>query len=187
MSKDKKSNRRKNYFIKKGFQIRFILKFCSLVLIGVIMSTGLLFLFSRGTLTSSYQQSRLIIRNTASAILPTTIYINLVILGLITLATIVIILIISHKLAGPLFRFEKELKEIGKGNLTTVISLRKKDQIADLAGSLNNMTDSLRDRVLAIQKEVEHLTETASQVNAPEEIVEQLNQLHQKIVSNFKI
>jgi len=111
----------------------------------------------------------------------------LVILGLITLATIVIILIISHKLAGPLFRFEKELKEIGKGNLTTVISLRKKDQIADLADSLNNMTDSLRDRVLAIQKEVEHLTETASQVNAPEEIVEQLNQLHQKIVSNFKI
>jgi len=37
MSKDKKSNRRRNYFIKKGFQIRFILKFCSLVLIGVIM------------------------------------------------------------------------------------------------------------------------------------------------------
>ena len=111
MSKDKKSNRRKNYFIKKGFQVRFILKFCSLVLVSVIMSTGLLFLFSRGTLTTSYQQSRLIIRNTASAILPTTIYINLVILGLITLATIVIILIISHKLAGPLFRFEKELKD----------------------------------------------------------------------------
>lgn len=187
MSKDKKSNRRKNYFIKKGFQIRFILKFCLLVLVGVIMSTGLLFLFSRGTLTSSYQQSRLMIRDTASAILPTTIYINLVILGLITLATIVIILVISHKLAGPLFRFEKELKEIGEGNLTTVIRLRKRDQIADLAGSLNDMTDSLREKVLAVQKEVEHLSETASRVNAPKEIVEQLNQLHQKIVSHFKI
>ena len=88
MSEDKQSQRRRDYFVKKGFQFRFILKFCLLVFIGVVISTGLLFLFSQDTLTSSFQQSRLVIKNTGLAILPYVVYTNLITLGLITLATI---------------------------------------------------------------------------------------------------
>jgi methyl-accepting chemotaxis protein len=187
MSKNKSSERRKRYFIRKGFQIAFILKFCSLLLMGVIISTGLLFLFSRDTLTSSFQQSELVIKNTAIAILPTAVYTNLVTLGLIAIATIIVLLFISHKLAGPLFRFDKEIKEIGEGNLTTVVTLRNKDQITDLAATLNHMTGSLRDKVLSIQKEVAHSIETASQENASERLMQELNYLHKRIGEHFKI
>jgi len=46
MSENPRPHRRRQYFIKRDFQFRFILKFCLIVLAGVIISTGLLFLFS---------------------------------------------------------------------------------------------------------------------------------------------
>jgi len=154
---------------------------------GVIISTGLLFLFSQGTLTSSFHQSRLVIKDTALAILPAIIYTNLITLGLITLATIIVTVFISHKIAGPLYRFEKELKKIGEGDLTKKITLRRKDQITDMAVGLNEMIASLHEKVFAIQSDVEHLLESASKRNAPEGLVEELNHLYQKIGSSFKI
>lgn len=187
MSENKHPHRRKHYFVKKDFQFRFILKFCLIVLMGVIVSTGLLFLFSQGTLTSSFQQSRLTIKTTALAILPAAIYTNLITLGVITLATIVVTLFISHKIAGPIFRFEKELKEIGEGDLTKDIRLRKKDQITDMAVSLNKMIAGLHEKVLDIQKSVEQLIESATKQKAPEGLIEELTHLHQRIESNFKI
>ena len=187
MSQQELTYRRKNYFIKRDFQSKFILKFCLIILIGTILSTGLLFLFSQGTLTSSFQQSRLVIKNTSLAILPAVIYTNLITLGMITLATIVVTLFVSHKIAGPLFRFEKELKEIEKGNLTKSIKLRKKDQTTDMADSLNKMSAGLHEKVLDIRIGVENLIESASKQNAPQELIEDLNHLHQKIGMNFKI
>lgn len=187
MSQQERTYKRKNYFIKRGFQSKFILKFCLIILIGTIFSTGLLFLFSQGTLISSFQQSRLVIKNTSLAILPAVIYTNLITLGLITLATIVVTLFVSHKIAGPLFRFEKELKDIEKGDLTKSIKLRKKDQTTDLADSLNKMTASLHGKVLEIRTGVEHLIESVSKQNATQELVDQLNHPYQKIETNFKI
>ena len=187
MSQQERTYKRRQYFIKKDFQFKFILKFCLIILIGTILSTGLLFLFSQGTLTSSFQQSRLVIKNTALTILPAVIYTNLIMLGLITLATIVVTLFVSHKIAGPLFRFEKELKDIEKGDLTKSIKLRKKDQTTDLADSLNKMTASLHGKVLEIRTGVEHLIESVSKQNATQELVDQLNHLYQKIETNFKI
>jgi len=187
MSANPHPHRRRQYFVKRDFQFRFILKFCLIVLAGVIISTGLLFLFSQGTLTSSFHQSRLTIGSTALAILPAAIYTNLITLGLITLATIVVTLFISHRIAGPMFRFEKELKAIGEGDLTKDIRLRKKDQITDLVDSLNKMIASLHEKVFAIQSDVEHLLESASKQNAPEVLMEELNHLHEKIGNSFKI
>ena len=187
MSQQERTYKRKQYFIKKDFQFKFILKFCFIILIGAILSTGLLFLFSQDTLTSSFQQSRLVIKNTSLAILPALIYTNLITLVLITLSTIAVTLFVSHKIAGPLFHFEKELKEIEKGNLTQSIKLRKKDQATDLADSLNKMTSSLHEKVLDIRTVVENLIESASRQNAPQELIEDLNYLHQKIGMNFKI
>ncbi|UCD32022.1 MAG: methyl-accepting chemotaxis protein [Desulfobacterales bacterium] len=179
--------KRRQYFVQKDFQLKFILKFCIVLFIGIIISTGLLFLFSKDTLTSSFDQSRLVIKNTAFAILPSVFLSNLITLGLITLAAIVVTLLVSHKLAGPLFRFQKELNLIGEGNLTQTVRLREKDQITPMADSLNQMRVNLQDKVLDIKKEVEKIIESEPGKDASLELVEQLNYLHQKIESNFKI
>ena len=86
-----------------------------------------------------------------------------------------------------MFRFEKELNEIGKGDLTKTITLRKKDQFKDLAESLNNMTASLRNKILAVREEVNQVFESASKHNGSEKVIEELNQLDQLLSKQFKI
>ena len=187
MGQNKSPHRRKYYFIKRDFQLKFIIKFCLVVLIGVAIATGLLLLFSQDTLTSSFNQSRLEIKSTALAIFPTVLYTNLITLGLITLATIAVMLFISHKLAGPLFRFEKEIEVIGEGDLTRAIKLRKEDQIIEMADSLNRMSTQLREKLLGIQADLTHIIESASKRNRSDKLIDDLKDLHHKIETSFKI
>lgn len=189
MSNDKPLLERKTYFIKKSFQFRFILKFCLIILAGLLVSTGIFFLFSStmDTLTSTFQGSRLVVKETSFAVLPSVIYTNLITLGLITVAAIVVTLLVSHKLAGPLFRFEKDLKEVGKGNLAKRVGLRKQDQLKDFVGSLNEMIDNLHTKVLDIRSEIAQITQLASRKNVPEEIIEELNHLNQEIDTKFQL
>lgn len=182
-----KTYRRRQFFVKKDYQFKFILKFCLIVLAGSIISTGLIFFFSQGTLTSSFENSRLVVKNTALAILPAIIYTNIITLLMISLATIVAVLFISHKIAGPMFRFEKELKLIGDGDLTKTIRLRKNDQITDMAESLNEMTVNLHRKTVNIQEGVEKLIQSAKRQNAPVELIEELDRLHRSINNQFKL
>jgi len=179
--------RRRHYFIKKDFQFRFILKFCLLLLAGVIISTGLLLLFSQDTLTSSFSNSRLVIEKTAFAIMPQVIYTNLITLGLITIASIVVILLVSHKLAGPLFRFEADLKIIGEGDFTKKIRLRKNDQLKSFVESINNMAESIHKKVTDIQADVETINRLASENEVPDELMKRLNELKARINKNFTL
>jgi methyl-accepting chemotaxis protein len=138
-------------------------------------------------LTSSFENSRLVVQKTSLAIMPAVLWTNLITLILITLATIFVVLFVSHKIAGPLFRFEKELREIATGDLTKTIHLRKKDQITDMARELNTMTASLREKMLAIRSELEKTIESATRENASPELMEALNRLHRSMEMHFKI
>jgi len=185
MSRQGGTHRRRKYFIKKDFQFKFILEFCAVVLGGVIISTALLFFFSQNTLTSSFNHSRLVIRSTGSAILPAIIYTNLIVLGLISLATVLVTLLVSHKIAGPLFRFERELQDIAAGNLCTKMSLRKQDQMVEVAESLNRMVEGLHAKIVEIRDGIAEVKETAIAQNAPDVVIGRLSQVEKQIEDNF--
>lgn len=57
----------------------------------------------------------------------------------------------------------------------------------DMADSLNAMTAGLHEKVIGIRTEVENILESASRQNAPKDLTGELNQLHQKIGSIFKV
>lgn len=178
---------RRHFFIKKEYQTKFILKFCLLVLAGCLLSMAILFFLSNETLTSTFENSRLLVRKTGFAILPSVIMTNLITLVIIGLATIAVVLFISHKIAGPLFRFEKELKLIGEGDLTIKIWLRKDDQLKDLSESLNAMTENLNAKLTDVQKEIEKVLAAAEQPDIPKEMKIAADRLHQRFLERFKI
>jgi methyl-accepting chemotaxis protein len=76
---------------------------------------------------------------------------------------------------------------MGAGNLTQKIQLRDKDQIESLAISLDSMRGALREKIQTIQGEIEKVLTTASSHDVPQDLVEQLNHLHQHIENNFKV
>jgi len=148
---DEEKNRRKNYFIKREFQTRFILKFCGLLILASVISGFILYLFSRGTATTTFVNSRLSIMSTADYILPVLIGGSLITVILVSIATVVLVKYLSHRIAGPLFKIEKGVREVGEGNLNLKVALRSTDEISKQAECVNEMTGKLKTHLLEIK------------------------------------
>ncbi len=73
---------------------------------------------------------------------------------------------ISHRIAGPLVRIEKSISEIGDGNLSLTVKLRKTDELQDLAQTINNMTALLKEKLKAPKEKVLKSCETLESVKA---------------------
>jgi len=144
--------RRKNYFIDKKFQRKFILKFCGLAAAGAVLFGMIVCLLSRSTLTTTCENSRIAIKSTADFILPLVLLSGVIVIAIIGISTIAITLFTSHKIAGPLYRMQKDVEEVASGNLKKTFALRQTDEIKALAVSLGNMTEMLR-RNIAEAKE----------------------------------
>jgi methyl-accepting chemotaxis protein len=143
MNNNKKTFRRRNYFIKKKFQLDFSAKFLVIIVIEAVLAIGLFLYLSKGTLTTGYSGSELKVASTYNFFLPMLLFSNIIIVGVTAIAGIVILVFLSHKLAGPLYRFEKVLDEIGSGNLTYRFKLRGTDQFVELENSINTLANTI--------------------------------------------
>lgn len=150
-----KTNRRRNYFIKKGFQAGFAFRFIALIVIEAILIAVLLMYVSKGTLTTAYYGTQLQIEKTPSFFLKSFIIITLVVGIAIGLAGLVIFIYLSHRLAGPLYRFEKTLDDISKGDVSFRVNLRKPDQLKSLQQPLNNLLNSADERIKKMKKDID--------------------------------
>ncbi|MDD5434332.1 MAG: methyl-accepting chemotaxis protein [Nitrospira sp.] len=139
--------RRRNYFIKRKFQVDFTIKFLIIILIEVILAIGFFIYMSKGTLTTGFVGSDFRIARTSEFFLPTLFLSNLIILAITGVIGIAVMIIMSHRIAGPLHRFEKVIDEIGKGDLTHRFKLRDKDQLAELSDSITELTVSMDQRI----------------------------------------
>ncbi len=139
--------RRRNYFVGKDFQGRFILRFFLTILIGAVIFTAILSIFSAHTLTVTYEDSYLRLDRTPKALLLQIVRAYGVYIVLLGVAISVVSLFVSHRIAGPLFRLERSVEEITKGDLSFRITLRKKDELKELAALMNTMLDTLSGRL----------------------------------------
>ena len=139
--------RRTNYFIKKGFQFNFALKFMLLIILEAALIAGLFMLISGNTLTTGYANSKLTIESTRNFFLwPVLLIILITAIG-IGLAGMAIFILLAHRIAGPLYRFEKDLSAMGCGDLTKRINLRKSDQLTEVKEALNSMVNTFDERM----------------------------------------
>ena len=65
--KSKKKYKRKQYYIK-DFQIKFVTRFCFLLILGAIVMGSIVYFLSTQTVTTAFENSRLIIKSTADYI-----------------------------------------------------------------------------------------------------------------------
>ena len=152
---NKLSNKRRNYFIKKKFQIGFIYRFIALILLEAVLIAMLLMYVSKGTLTTAYYGTHLQIEKTAAFFLGRFIIIAAVVGIAIGLAGLLIFIYLSHRIAGPLFRFEKTINEISDGDLSFRVNLRKADQLKSLQGPVNNLLTNMDERIKQLKKDID--------------------------------
>jgi len=162
MKKSGPANRRRNYFIKKSFQAKFILKFCLLLIFACVLMGVLMYVSSTRTVTTSFEDLRFVAKSTADFILPSLILCSIVAIILISIACIGVVLFLSHRLAGPLYRLEQSMHRIAAGDLTIETNLRTDDEIKALADSLNEMVKKMRGAIRSIHNEVAELEHSLS-------------------------
>jgi len=179
-------NRRKEYFIDKGFQRDFILKFCGLVVLASVISGVMLYLFSRNTVTTAFVNSRLSIVSTSDYIIPSLIGSGLIAIALVGIATAIVVMYLSHRIAGPMFNIERSIKQIEKGDLTTKIQLRSTDEVTKLADCINEMTDSLKNNISEIKTKADDLGKAIEAQEALEKLSRKKEELS-RAVGYFKV
>ncbi len=64
------------------------------------------------------------------------------------------LLIISHRLAGPIYRLEKDLETIAEGNFHIRIKFRKDDELKSISEGINKILDEMEKRLLEKKENV---------------------------------
>jgi methyl-accepting chemotaxis protein len=140
------ASKRRNVFIKKAFQARFMLGVVGLILLSSLCSAALIYWITGGDLQAQSQSAHVNITSAWQRLGLSILLSNLVAVIVVGAAGITSALYASHKIAGPLFRFETLCEEIGDGKLETVTQLREGDQLQELGQAFSNMVEKLRQR-----------------------------------------
>ena len=153
--------KRKTYVIDKKFQFRFIVAFLVLIFASLILFSaafaGYYYLrYINGEnifdefITIQQKSPAVdaagneitkpgppIVTDRFELILPPILINNLVILIVIS----VIGVFYSHKIAGPIYRIQEDIKRVLGGEKDIVIRLRKKDKLKELADQVNKLIE----------------------------------------------
>lgn len=136
--------RRKNYFIDKRFQARFIFYFLLITFVSLVLTLALIFFFSRDSYTVAIENTQVIVKTTADFIFPITLQTVLIVLALSSVWVVLLTLIFSHRISGPLYRLIQEVRLLERGDLTRTFQTRGKDQMKVFSESLSHMASALK-------------------------------------------
>ena len=177
---DKKYKRR-NYLIKKGFQLRYTLSILFVLIVVMLVSGTGLYLgmwasiiknfsefkvsqdletakriagyedarYGKGDyrLERIFREAELLSERQRKALNNALQAVNKSLLPKMVLLFILIFIggiFVSHKMAGPMYRFEHSAEAIKKGDLKARFKIRKGDEMRKTASFLEGMTESLR-------------------------------------------
>jgi methyl-accepting chemotaxis protein len=67
--------------------------------------------------------------------------------------------LMTHRIAGPLYRFRRYFKAVGEGDLSRPMEVRDRDYLRKDAEVISEMVESLRNRVALVAEQVERASE----------------------------
>ncbi|MBN8216960.1 MAG: methyl-accepting chemotaxis protein [Spirochaetes bacterium] len=209
--------KRKNYMVKRSFQVRLMLRIFSVIAIIIALLTGSLFIVNelsfktaKGAIvkhieslneinpvdvgpTDILKRTAMVGQNVRIAVdnlrgNMVKAFIASLVLALLLTGTV--FLLISHRIAGPVYRIEKSLQALEQGDLTMRVYLRDQDEFKDLGDIFNSMTASLNDKVNRIQQTIIQLQIDVEKENidaeAKRRLIDRVSSL-ENLLKQFKI
>lgn len=137
--------------IGSDFTLWFQIKYCLVMLTSLGMTSLLIYLYFKHGLSEGYSAALTTLTQVEDALPGALFGTFLVQLLLILFFSIAINLFVSHKIAGPIFRFEHTLHCIDEGDLQHVARIRDSDQIKSMVSALNRLIASLRNYYFSLQ------------------------------------
>ena len=182
----------KNYLIEPGFQLKWVLRVAfTVLLITSVMGVFLYRTLSEiidvvsvqtlgvGTLTEQAQQ--LIIQQGRH---DKTFTLIVLLISLVVLVTVLSMLtiVVTHKVAGPIYKIKKLLASIDDSNLQLMARLRKGDELRDVFDEFDHMLARLQE---GRSKDIKTLTMIIEQLNKADSHLDETAQLEQ-IITRYR-
>ena len=149
--------KRRNYFIKKDMQGKYIFTVFLFAIFGCLLLTFIFSRLSANTLTITYTDSVLKIDRTPIVLAKEMLKANWIFILTGGFFIGFLALFVTHRFAGPLYRFEETLNGMIEGDHSFVIRLRTHDEGKECAGMLNLYNEK-------ISGDIKELRETAQAI-----------------------
>lgn len=136
-----------------------ILGFFLFVIGSIVLFTVILGMFSADSMTMSYKNNTLQLGQTPVMLFKNALVANWVFIFFGGSLLVLAALLVSHRIAGPQFRFEQALKNMTDDNLNDSIYLRKKDEGSSLATHINTFNRQLSQKIRKIDEHSQSIDE----------------------------
>jgi len=155
------TTRRRSYVSKPNFQIKLTIIFMLMVTIVANLVGGMCYWLISDKFYKLVEEtpddfSELTTKDIAEFLIPKI----LVAQGVSLCFVFVLSILVTHTIAGPVYRMERIAREIGQGNLRGQTRLRPRDELKELADAFNIMTEGLAGKIRTLREEVEALADT---------------------------
>jgi len=148
----KQRHKRRNYFIKKTFQGRFVFQFYLLVIAGALIFSFIFSYMTFDTLTMTYENYNLRLDRTPFMLLKQMLTTQWIIFLPVGLVVIIAAIMQTHRIAGPLYKIERILDDMIKGIIDSNLFLRKNDDGKEIIEKLNQYNRSLVEKISSMKK-----------------------------------
>jgi HAMP domain-containing protein len=141
---------RRRYITHKKFQFRMMGMLLLLVLLATLVTTLVNHYFLLSSIvdfTMEFGRGPTGMELFVASLRPLVI-----ILPLVFIFLGIIVVFISHRIAGPLYRLKMFMEKVENGDYSVQLKFRKNDSIHDVADSFNRMVEGIRDKFTKSQK-----------------------------------
>jgi methyl-accepting chemotaxis protein len=153
---DSQRHRRRSFVSKPNFQLKLTIVFMLVVTIVANLVGGICYLFLSDKIAQLMASNPEIFAGVEMGDVARFLVPRILLAEAISLCIVFVLsILITHTIAGPVYRLEQTAKEIAKGNLGIVTRLRPRDEFKELADAFNDMCAGLAVRLLAIREAVE--------------------------------
>ena len=180
--------RRRKYIIAPKFQFKYLAVVIALIFVVMLVTIYFVNLALRTTPILENLSEMEVVAIT-SFMFKTILYICCIFVIIVAVLGIFVL----HRIAGPLYVFDKMFTLVSQGDLTVKLRLRKSDELQELANSFQKMVDSLnlfiktdKEKIEMIKKEVELLYSSQSNHEVQQKL-DKIRLMLDESYKNFKV
>ena len=147
---------RKQYFVGKKFQTKYVGVMLILVLLTGLVSGAGVYLTIKSVINQklpSVSQQLLV----GDVVFGEVNRIITFALPIVAILVVIISVYVSHKIAGPEYRLSKVLDNVSRGDFTGSTKLRKRDELQSLAGKMGEANRNLSSMISQQRQMIKHL------------------------------
>lgn len=175
--------KRRNYFIKKGFQARFVARFLAVSFVGGMLAVASFNHLAYEKMDALLFSMKIPPVNTGNVFFREAVYANGLTFVLIVFVYLLTAKGIHAKMARSLHRIRADIHGLIRGDLGTRIRLREDEEFRDLADDLNLMAGELQRRFSEIKERFERVDESLKELGSKPEGEEKI--LRERIMTRI--